>query len=148
MHVDIKHIQELIKEKDLKVTPQRIGVLEAVYTLHNHPTAEQIIDFIHNKYPSIAIGTVYKTLDTFVKYGVINKVLTEGEVTRYDGVLKHHHHLYNEGNEEIQDYINEELDEMLKTYFEKNAIEGYHISSITLHISGKSINKKSINQKQ
>lgn len=24
-------------------------------------------------YPSITIGTVYKTLDTFVKYGVINK---------------------------------------------------------------------------
>ncbi|HBG81208.1 MAG TPA: transcriptional repressor, partial [Porphyromonadaceae bacterium] len=54
MHVDIKHIQELIKEKDLKVTPQRIGVLEAIYTLRNHPTAEQIIDFIHDKYPSIA----------------------------------------------------------------------------------------------
>ena len=66
MHVDIKHIQVLIKEKDLKVTPQRIGVLEAIYTLRNHPTAEQIIDFIHDKYPSIAIGTVYKTLDTFV----------------------------------------------------------------------------------
>lgn len=143
MHVDIKHIQELIKEKDLKVTPQRIGVLEAVYTLHNHPTAEQIIDFIHNKYPSIAIGTVYKTLDTFVKYRVINKVLTEGEVTRYDGVLKHHHHLYNEGNNEIKDYVNEELDEMLKTFFEKNAIEDYQISSITLHISVKSLNNNS-----
>ena len=143
MHIDIKHIQELLKKKELKVTPQRIGVLEAVYTLHNHPTAEQIIDFIHNKYPSIAIGTVYKTLDTFVKYGVINKVLTEGEVTRYDGVLKHHHHLYNEGNNEIKDYVNEELDEMLKTFFEKNAIEDYQISSITLHISVKSLNNNS-----
>lgn len=145
MYMDIKNIQEVLKEKDLKVTPQRIGVLEAIYTLRNHPTAEQIIDFIHHKYPSIAIGTVYKTLDTFVKYGVINKVPTEGEAMRYDGVLKHHHHLHNEGNNEIQDYINEELDEILKAYFEENAIEGYKINSITLHISGKSVNKNSNN---
>ncbi len=142
MHIDIKDIQELLKEKDLKVTPQRIGVLEAIHTLRNHPTTEQIIDFIHKKNPSIAIGTVYKTLDTFVKHGVINKILTEGEVMRYDGILKHHHHLHSEEGNIIQDYVNEELDEILKAYFEKNAIEGYQINSITLHISGKPINKR------
>lgn len=141
MHIDIKNIQEVLKEKDLKVTPQRIGVLEAIYTLRNHPTAEQIIDFIHKKNPSIAIGTVYKTLDTFVKHGVVNKILTEGEVMRYDGILKHHHHLHSEDNDEIRDYINDELDEILRAYFEKNAIEDYQINSITLHISGKSLNK-------
>lgn len=139
MHLDINNIQEVLKEKDLKVTPQRIGVLEAIYSLRNHPTAEQIIDFIHKKHPSIAIGTVYKTLETFVKYGVVNKVMTEGGVMRYDGILKHHHHLHSEDSNEIRDYINEELDEMLKAYFEKNAIEGYQVNSITLHISGKSI---------
>ncbi|WP_436415335.1 Fur family transcriptional regulator [Petrimonas sp.] len=139
MHLDINNIQELLKEKDLKVTPQRIGVLEAIYSLRNHPTAEQIIDFIHKKHPSIAIGTVYKTLETFVKYGVVNKVMTEGGVMRYDGILKHHHHLHSEDSNEIRDYINEELDEILKAYFEKNAIEGYQVNSITLHISGKSI---------
>lgn len=138
MHINIKKFQEILKEKDLKVTPQRIGVLEAIHTLRNHPTAEQIFDFIHKKYPSIAIGTVYKTLDTFVTHGVVNKILTEGDVMRYDGIIKHHHHLHSEDNDEIQDYINEELDEILKGYFEKNAIKGYQINSITLHISGKS----------
>ena len=114
-------------------------MLEAIYSLRNHPTAEQIIDFIHKKHPSIAIGTVYKTLETFVKYGVVNKVMTEGGVMRYDGILKHHHHLHSEDSNEIRDYINEELDEILKAFFEKNAIEGYQVNSITLNISGKSI---------
>lgn len=148
MQLDIKDIQKILKEKDLKVTPQRICVLEAIHTLRNHPTAEQIIDFIHKKHPSIAVGTVYKTLDTFVKYGVVNKVLTEGEVMRYDGILKHHHHLHSEDSNEIYDYVNEELDELLQAYFEKNAIEGYQINSITLHISGRTINKKYKQQKQ
>ena len=65
--------------------------------------------------------------------------MTEGGVMRYDGILKHHHHLHSEDSNEIRDYINEELDEILKAYFEKNAIEGYQVNSITLHISGKSI---------
>ncbi|MDO5523176.1 MAG: Fur family transcriptional regulator [Bacteroidia bacterium] len=146
MHLDIQDIQEVLKEKGLKVTPQRLGVLEAIYTLRNHPTAEQIIDFIHKKHPSIAIGTVYKTLDTFVKYGVVRKILTDGDAMRYDSILKHHHHIHSEDNNEIRDYVNEELDELLKQYFEKNAIEGYEINSITLHISGKPlINKNSHN---
>lgn len=137
----MNNIQEILKEKDLKVTPQRVAVLEAIYKLRSHPTAEQIIDFIRKKHPNIATGTVYKTLDTFVKQGVVKKILTEGEVMRYDGIMQHHHHLHSEDSDEIQDYVNEELDEILKAYFEKNAIEGYEINKITLHISGKTINK-------
>ena len=139
MNVDCKDIQELIKAKNLKVTPQRIVVLEAIYSLQNHPTAEQIIDFIHQKHPSIAVGTVYKTLDTFVGHGVIRKVLTDEDIMRYDGILEHHHHLYNE-SKAGSDYTMKS-DEMLKPIFEKNGIEGYKINSITLHINGKSINK-------
>jgi len=38
----------------LKITPQRIAVLEAVLKLRNHPTAENVIDFIKTNHPNIA----------------------------------------------------------------------------------------------
>ena len=56
----------ILKERGLKVTPQRLAVYEAVDLLHDHPTAEEVSQFIRKKHPDIATGTVYKTLDTLV----------------------------------------------------------------------------------
>lgn len=142
MHTDIQNIQKKLTDKKLKITPQRLSILEALYTLNNHPTAEQIIEFIRPKYPNVAIGTVYKTLDTFVKHGIIHKISTQNDVMRYDGILSNHHHLHSSDSDYIEDYKNEELDKLLKDFFERNNIENYEIESIKLHINGKFIHPK------
>jgi len=41
-------------EKGLKVTPQRIAVLEAILEMSNHPTVENIIDSIRKEQPNIS----------------------------------------------------------------------------------------------
>ena len=46
MAISIGQIKDKLVEKGLKVTPQRIAILEAIYTLNNHPTAEMIMDYI------------------------------------------------------------------------------------------------------
>lgn len=46
---NIEYIQKIIKGNNLKVIPQRIGVLEAIYFFPVIPKAEQIIDFIKEK---------------------------------------------------------------------------------------------------
>ena len=45
----ITEIRNKLIEKGLKVTPQRIAILEAIIKLNNHPTAENIIDYIRKK---------------------------------------------------------------------------------------------------
>ena len=42
----ITEIRNKLSDKGLKVTPQRIAILEAIIKLNNHPTVENIIDFI------------------------------------------------------------------------------------------------------
>lgn len=145
MKIDIAHIHQKLKEKGLKVTPQRVIIYQALCELKCHPTAEQLIDFVRLHNPSIATGTVYKTLDTFVKTGLAQKVFTEGDVTRYDDVMGHHHHLHSTDSDYIEDYENEELDKLLADFFKKNAIENYKIESIRLQINGKFLNKKTLN---
>ena len=52
--------REKLKEKGLKVTPQRVAIYEAIVTLKNHPTAENVIEYIKANHPNISVGTVYK----------------------------------------------------------------------------------------
>lgn len=130
-------LREKLVEKGLKVTPQRMAILEAIITLKNHPTADKVIDFIRNTHPNIATGTVYKILETFVENGLIQKVKTETDVMRYDAELEKHHHLFCKESEIIEDYFNKEIDELLQEYFKNKGIPDFQIEDIKLQISGK-----------
>jgi Fur family peroxide stress response transcriptional regulator len=137
MKYSVNQIKKMLVEKDLKVTPQRLAILEAVYGLGNHPTAENIIAYIRGSYPSIATGTVYKVLDVLVENHLINKVKTDRDIMRYEGMTDTHHHLYCSDSEKIIDYRDEELDQMLDSYFSKKKIPGFRIEEIKLQINGK-----------
>lgn len=131
-----EEIRIRLSEKGLKVTPQRISILEAIYNLDNHPTVENIIEYIHGPHPNIATGTVYKVLETLVENQLIRKVKTDKDIMRYDGVVEKHHHLYCAECDVIQDYFNEELDELLNDYFKKKKIADFKIENIILQIHG------------
>ena len=136
MNISVESIRENLKSKGLKVTPQRMSILEAVYALDNHPTAEKIIEFIRERHPNIATGTVYKVLDTLEENKLIKKVKTDKDIMRYDGVLEKHHHLYCSECDLIEDYNDKELDRMLEDYFKKKSIPGFKMEEIILQIRG------------
>jgi len=138
-------IRDKITAKGLKVTPQRMRVMEAVYNLDNHPTAENILEYIRQNDPNIGSGTVYKVLETLVKNNLIKKVKTERDVMRYDGILENHHHLYCIQCDYIEDYKNDKLDRLLQEFFRENEIENFTIEDIKLNISGNFIIHKNIN---
>jgi Fur family peroxide stress response transcriptional regulator len=146
MTVTISQIKDKLVAKGLKVTPQRIAILEAIYTQNNHPTAEMIMDYIKETHPGIAPGTIYKVLDVLIEKGLIIRVKTEKDIMRYDGILENHHHLYCSESEEIKDYINKDLDQLLTDYFKKNGIDNFKVEGIKLQINGKFL--KSVKQKQ
>ena len=138
----ITEIRNKLIEKGLKVTPQRIAILEAIIKLNNHPTAENIIDYIRNNHPNIATATVYKVLDALVANELINKVKTERDVMRYDAIMESHHHIYCSDSDRIEDYNDNELNELLEKYFEKKKIPDFKIEDIKLQIIGKYIKPK------
>jgi Fur family peroxide stress response transcriptional regulator len=132
-------ISRRLIEKGLKVTPQRIAILEAVIKLNNHPTVENIIDYIRKNHPHISVATIYKVLDALVENGLLQKVKTEKDIMRYDALLENHHHLYCSESERIEDYKDDELDEMISGYFEKKGIPDFKIEDIKLQIIGRFI---------
>ncbi|MGE5313229.1 MAG: Fur family transcriptional regulator [Acidobacteriota bacterium] len=130
-----QHRTEL-KDRRLKVTPQRLAVLEALRSLHDHPTADKIKDHVVKHHPHIAVGTIYKTLETFIERGLVRKVKTEDGVMRYDAVLEKHHHLYCETTERIEDYVDETLNRLLEEYFRKKKIPRFTVKDVRLQIIG------------
>jgi Fur family transcriptional regulator, peroxide stress response regulator len=126
----------MLLEKKLKITPQRMAVLEALNSLKNHPTADNIKEYVIKNHPNIAVGTIYKTLETFVEKGMVHKVKTEKDVMRYDAVLEKHHHLYCEETEHIEDYFDAGLNNMLEEYFNNRKIPNFKVKNIKLQIIG------------
>jgi Fur family peroxide stress response transcriptional regulator len=135
----IEEVRNKLVKSGLKVTPQRIAILEAVIVLNNHPTVEQIIEYIRKNHPNVATATVYKVLDALVENGLIKRVNTEKDISRYDAIMEPHHHIYFSDSNKIEDYIDNELSDLLKAYFEKKEIPGFAIEDIKLQIIGKSI---------
>jgi Fe2+/Zn2+ uptake regulation proteins len=133
----IAEIRNKLIEKGLKVTPQRIAIFEAIIKLDNHPTAENIIDYIRKNHPNIATATVYKVLDALSANELINKVKTERDVMRYDAVMESHHHLYCSESDRIEDFVDTELNEIIEKYFEKKKIPDFIIEDVKLQIIGK-----------
>ena len=113
-----------------------MAILKAIYELDNHPTADNIQNYIRENNPNIAKGTVYNVLETLVEKELIRKVKTDKDIFRYDGVIDKHHHLYCSECDIIEDYVDEELDKILNDYLSKKEIKGFKIDDIVLQIRG------------
>ena len=136
MKLSSGQIKQKLKNAGLRATPQRHAILEAVYTLSNHPSTEQVIDYIREPYPGIATGTVYHVLDVLVESGLVQRVKTDKDAMRYDAIMNSHHHIYCARTDRIEDYFDEELDELLQAYFRKKELQDFKIEDIVLQIKG------------
>ena len=142
-----KTVVKILMDNGLKVTPQRIAILEVIIGLDNHPTAESIVDYLRLSHPNLSMATIYNSLNRFTKTGIIEKVLTENETIHYDAIREKHHHLYHNDSGLIEDFYDEELNDLLDNYFSKKKIPNFRIDNIKLQINGRSAdNIKSTNK--
>ncbi|MBP8959629.1 MAG: transcriptional repressor [Bacteroidales bacterium] len=133
-----KDVIKILLDHNLKVTPQRITILEVIMNMKSHPTAEEIYELLKKNHPNISITTIYNTLRIFVEKGIIKKVFTCDDKIRYDSGQMKHHHIYYTDSEKIEDFFDDELDKMLKNYFSQKKIPGIIVNDMSLQISGKS----------
>lgn len=137
--VDAHTIKESLMEAGLKATHPRIVVFSELVNSEVHPTAEQLFERVHVDHPSISKGTVYRILDHLVNSGLVSQVATREGVKRYDANLDEHSHIYCTKTHQIQDFHSNELNELIKDYFEQKQIENFKIKDIKLQINGEKI---------
>jgi len=127
-----KRVNEFIsrsKELGIKVTPQRIAIYKELASTDQHPSTENIYKKIKDYYPNISLTTVYRTLETFEKLGLISVVNVLYNAARYDANLDPHHHIVCTQCKKVEDIYDESLtnldvsDKTLGDY----RIEGYSV---------------------
>jgi len=82
-----------MREHQLKVTPQRLGIVDAlVATSGEHPTAENIHDHVVSALPMVSLKTVYQTLHDFAAINLVRRLDVGPGSARFDINLDHHQH--------------------------------------------------------
>jgi len=79
--------------EELRMTPARRAILEALEATHCHPTADELHDSLRKSLPRVSLGTVYRNLEVMSRHRLIRTVEGAGGQRRYDAVLAPHHHI-------------------------------------------------------
>jgi len=80
-----------LRERDFRITPQRMAVVKILASGQGHPSVESIYENVRKDFPTISVATVYKTV-TLLKE--LNEVLELGfphGSNRYDGSKPYPH---------------------------------------------------------
>jgi Fur family peroxide stress response transcriptional regulator len=94
----------------IKLTHQRLEVFKAVARTDEHPDAEKVFEQVRSRLPTISLDTVYRTLTTLEKLGVISRVNVLQERARFDANMGAHHHFLCTECGAIKDFSSSELD--------------------------------------
>ena len=93
----------ILRQHGIQPTPQRLAVAKVVLDRKGHPSAEEVLEKVRRKCPTVSRATVYNTLNLFVKKGLVKQqVLREGSAV-FDAEVGAHHHFIDEESGEIHD---------------------------------------------
>ena len=99
MKYDREQFKKILKENGLKVTRQRLVVLEAISSCpEEHLSADEIFALVKVDCPEIGLATVYRTIQLLSELHLIDRINFDDGYVRYemgsafDREQKHHHH--------------------------------------------------------
>ena len=91
----------------------RVGPVCGPLTVHaRHPTTEKVYESLKEKYPTISLATVYKTLHIFKEVGLIQELnFSDGNI-RYDPNMELHINIICIKCGGITDYSNKKIKDL------------------------------------
>jgi len=82
-----------LKEKGLKLTPQRRLIADAIHDADVHITAEEIIAHVQARMPEVHKSTIYRTLELLERTGCVFRSELGDHAIYHHTEEGHHHHL-------------------------------------------------------
>jgi Fur family peroxide stress response transcriptional regulator len=80
-----------LRAAGLRLTPQRLAIVETIARDETHPTAQALHDRLRKRFPTLSVATVYNTLSALDGIRQCRK-LEMGGPARFDPNLEPHDH--------------------------------------------------------
>ncbi|MCU0666953.1 MAG: transcriptional repressor [Candidatus Omnitrophica bacterium] len=111
-NISLEFFYKKCKEHNLKITPQRATIYEALFNNKTHPSADAVFQRVRKKIPNISFDTVNRTLISFVGAGILKMVESYGRPKRFDPDTGNHHHFRCLKCNSILDFIDKGFDSL------------------------------------
>ncbi len=116
-----------LRELGIKLTPQRIAILQYLDGNTEHPPADCIHKALSKQYPTLSTATVYNTLEVLTRRGYLRELTMDPQKKRFDPNPKHHNHLMCVACKKIVD-VHSDIQLQIPTEEQRGfEIHGHHI---------------------
>ena len=86
--------QSVLRNAGVRLTPQRLMILDALVGNTSHPTIDDIYLIVQEKYPTVSLATVYHTIALLSQHGLIRELHGGKDGLRCDPETSPHGHAY------------------------------------------------------
>lgn len=130
MKTNFEEITNKLRDKNIRLSHQRLKVLEYLDRNRVHPTVEQIYNELYDEIPTLSKTTIYNTLNTLMEAGMVKSITIEDNEVRYDIRTDLHGHFKCKTCGNIYDF------EVNPDSLEIKGLNGFEIYTRDVYFSG------------
>src|SRR5919202_1114597 len=86
-------LEETLRARGMRVTPQRVLIHRAVRELDRHVSADEVLVAVSERLPNASLPTVYSTLELHEQLGMVRRVAARSGPALYDPRVDPHQHV-------------------------------------------------------
>ena len=139
---NLDEFKVILKKHELKATPQRLAVHEAMMEL-GHASADMVTEAIKEKATAkVTVASVYNILTHLAMLGIYHYRLSANNKMYFDVNTFKHIHFYDQANHMFRDVIDDELVSIIESHLSRKRVKGYKIESFDIQLIGRPTRKK------
>ena len=123
----VEQFRQFLKSGGLRLTSERLVILEQVFSYEGHFQAEDLLVHIREKGHSASRATIYRTLPLLVKSGLLTEVIDAQKNSYYEHVNalqeQQHAHLICLRCNKIIEFTNPEIEKLQKAMCDRHRFE-------------------------
>jgi len=93
-HYTRDNLAEKLRAHGINPTHQRIEIAFALFSRHEHLSADQVMAIVNTRHSETSKATVYNTLNLFLEKKLIREVIVDPNKVFYDPNTEPHYHMY------------------------------------------------------
>lgn len=122
-----ENLKKMIRDLNLKVTDQRLLILEALQSGRTHVTAQEVFEIVLSRDNTVGFATVYRFLRKLTESGYVTEVRMGGLPARYELTPRQHHdHMTCTHCGKICEFENDEIEILQKRVAESLGFQLTH----------------------